>query len=169
MTTSSNPTGGLRSPKPHGGQPIPENEVERLGAVVGLNQVHSESQPALVALRNTAQRLFHTPVAFIGMIEEETQRLLTVCIAPQGAEATTPAADFKEMVTPRDCSICQYTIMFRSGEFLITLAISLSVANLKSGLQSGFRSSSITVWKRVGSRATTERWCAVTARCYANI
>ncbi len=111
MTTSSIPTDGLRSPKSYGGQPIPENEEARLGAVVGLNQVHSETQPALVALRNTAQRLFQTPVAFIGMIEEETQRLLTVCIAPQGAESTTPTADFKDMVTPRDCSICQYTIM----------------------------------------------------------
>ena len=111
MAINSNQTEGLRSPKSYSGQPIPENETDRLDAVFRLNQVHSESQPALVALRNTARRLLGTPVAFIGMIEEETQRLLTVCIDPQGADAAIDAVDFKELITPRDCSVCQYTIM----------------------------------------------------------
>ena len=91
--------------------PIPNNEAERLEAVTRLNQVHSENQPALIALRNTARTLLRAPVAFIGFIEEETQRLLTVCIVPQNTGNTLPAAEFKEMVTPRDCSVCQYTIL----------------------------------------------------------
>ena len=110
MTTKSTTSKTIRYPKPVSGPPIPDNERERLGAVQDLNQVHSESQPALIALRNTARRLLKAPVAFIGMIEEETQRLLTVCIIPQGKDAA-PGVDFKEMVTPRDCSVCQYTIM----------------------------------------------------------
>ena len=50
------------------------------------------------------------PVAFIGFIEDETQRLLTVSIVPRADEGLAPM-DFKEMLTPRVCSICQYTIM----------------------------------------------------------
>ena len=91
--------------------PVPTNEAERLEAVTRLNQVHAENQPALIALRNTARTLLRAPVAFIGFIEEETQRLLTVCIVPQNAGNALPATEFKEMVTPRDCSVCQYTIL----------------------------------------------------------
>lgn len=93
------------------GLPRPVEEGRRLEAVTGLNQVHSENQPALIALRNTAQALLRTPVAFIGFIEEDTQRLLTVCVIPQQPESKAKAVEFKEMLTPRDCSICQYTIM----------------------------------------------------------
>ena len=63
-----------------------------------------------MALRNAARSLLKMPVAFIGFIEDSTQRLLTVTVAPQGEQACEPL-DFKEMLTPRECSICQYTIM----------------------------------------------------------
>ena len=93
------------------GLPIPHNEDARLDAVVGLNQTHAETQPALIALRNTARALLRTPVAFIGFIEEESQRLLTVCVVPQEESSTTGPIEFKEMLTPRNCSLCQFTIM----------------------------------------------------------
>ena len=93
-----------------GGSPKPANEAQRLDAVTGLNQANSEQQPELVALRNAARSLLKMPVAFIGFIEDNTQRLLTVTVAPQGTQACDPL-DFKEMLTPRECSICQYTIM----------------------------------------------------------
>ena len=107
--------------------PVPGNEAERLEEVIRLNQVHAENQPALIALRNTARTLLRAPVAFIGFIEEETQRLLTVCVVPKQGEGAAPPAEFKEMVTPRDCSVCQYTILETShlvipdlGEFIRT-------------------------------------------------
>ena len=99
--------------RPHqqrGANPKPANEPQRLDAVTGLNQANSEHQPELVALRNAARSLLKMPVAFIGFIEDNTQRLLTVTVAPQGEQACDPL-DFKEMLTPRECSICQYTIM----------------------------------------------------------
>ena len=93
-----------------GPSPKPDNECKRLDAVTGLNQSNSEHQPELIALRNAARLLLKMPVAFIGFIEDNTQRLLTVTVAPQGDQACDPL-DFKEMLTPRECSICQYTIM----------------------------------------------------------
>ena len=93
-----------------GASPKPANEPQRLDAVTGLNQANSEHQPELVALRNAARSLLKMPVAFIGFIEDSTQRLLTVTVAPQGEQVCEPL-DFKEMLTPRECSICQYTIM----------------------------------------------------------
>ena len=93
-----------------GASPKPANEAERLDAVTGLNQANSEHQPELVALRNTAQVLLKVPVAFISFIENRTQRLLTVTVVPQDVRSCE-SLDFKEMLTPRECSICQYTIM----------------------------------------------------------
>ena len=93
-----------------GPSPKPENEPQRLDAVTGLNQANSEHQPELVALRNAARALLKMPVAFIGFIEDNTQRLLTVTVTPQGEQVCEPL-DFKELLTPRECSICQYTIM----------------------------------------------------------
>ena len=61
------------------------DEPQRLDAVTGLNQANSEHQPELVALRNAARSLLKMPVAFIGFIEDSTQRLLTVTVAPQGS------------------------------------------------------------------------------------
>ena len=93
-----------------GAAPKPSNESARLESVTGLNQANAEHQPELVALRNAARSLLQMPVAFIGFIEDETQRLLTVSIVPRADEGLA-SMDFKEMVTPRVCSICQYTIM----------------------------------------------------------
>ena len=109
MSNLSQSTRSLRGVGPaRKGLPKPSQEGQRLEAVTGLNQIHSENQPALIALRNTAQALLRTPVAFIGFIEEDTQRLLTVCVIPQEPESKAAAVEFKEMLTPRDCSICQY-------------------------------------------------------------
>ena len=101
---------GLNLPRSRGASPKPANEAERLDAVIGLNQSNSEHQPELVALRNAAKSLLKMPVAFIGFIENNTQRLLTVTIVPKDNQSCG-ALDFKEMLTPRECSICQYTIM----------------------------------------------------------
>ena len=100
----------LNFPRLRGASPKPANEAERLDAVTGLNQANSEHQPELVALRNTAQALLNVPVAFISFIENRTQRLLTVTVVPQDVRSCE-SLDFKEMLTPRECSICQYTIM----------------------------------------------------------
>ncbi len=93
-----------------GASPRPANEAERLDAVTGLNQANSEHQPELVALRNAAKSLLKMPVAFIGFIEDKTQRLLTVAVAPKD-DQSCESLDFKEMLTPREYLICQYTIM----------------------------------------------------------
>jgi len=100
----------LNYPRLQGASPKPANEAERLDAVTGLNQANSEHQPELVALRNAAKSLLKMPVAFIGFIESDEQRLLTVTVEPKDDQSCEPL-DFKEMVTPRECSICQYTIM----------------------------------------------------------
>ena len=91
--------------RPHqqrGANPRPANEPQRLDAVTGLNQANSEHQPELVALRNAARSLLKMPVAFIGFIEDNTQRLLTVTVAPQGEQACDPL-DFKEMLRNFRC------------------------------------------------------------------
>ena len=100
----------LNYPRLQGASPRPANEAERLDAVTGLNQANSEHQPELVALRNAAKSLLKMPVAFIGFIESNEQRLLTVTVAPKDDRSCEPL-DLKEMLTPRECSICQYTIM----------------------------------------------------------
>ena len=100
----------LNLPNSRGASPKPDNEADRLDAVIGLNQANSEHQPELVALRNAAKSLLKMPVAFIGFIENNDQRLLTVTVAPKDDQSCEPL-DFKEMLTPRECSICQYTIM----------------------------------------------------------
>ena len=85
--------------RPHqlrGANPKPDNEPQRLDAVTGLNQANSEHQPELVALRNAARSLLKMPVAFIGFIEDSTQRLLTVTVAPQGEQAPEGAAPADE-------------------------------------------------------------------------
>ncbi|MEE2645373.1 MAG: NAD(P)/FAD-dependent oxidoreductase [Myxococcota bacterium] len=112
MSTEPHLNRPLRSVRPASeGPPVPLQEDQRRDAVTALNQLHTENQPALIALRNTAQALLRTPVAFISFIEDETQRLLTVCVVPKERGEPVSSVEFKEFITPRDCSICQYTIM----------------------------------------------------------
>ena len=101
----------LRYPIVYKTPPIPDNEQARLESVRDLNLQDAESIPELVAIRDTAQRLLGVQAAVITNIEENVMRILTARMLPGRDSTEGRALELQDFEVPRDCTICQHTIM----------------------------------------------------------
>jgi NAD(P) transhydrogenase len=101
----------LVTPKFRDTPPIPANEAERVRTVHDLNQLHSEAQPELAGLRDAAQRLLQIPFAAITLIEGAVQRSVTTRVEPSPQDSLGIAFEGRGKEIPRNCTVCQHTIM----------------------------------------------------------
>ena len=90
--------------------PIPNNEAERLEAVTRLNQVHSENQPALIALRNTARTLLRARWPLSGLSKRKPSAC-SPCVSFPKIPGIPARSGVQGNGDARDCSVCQYTIL----------------------------------------------------------
>ena len=75
----------------------PENEAERMEALRSLGLLNTPPEERFDRLTRFAQRLFDVPIAYVGLIEENSQWFKSI----QGS-------DLQEM--PRDLSFCSHTL-----------------------------------------------------------
>lgn len=78
--------------------PVPENEKERLEALYSYNILDSSADKDMDAITLLASRICQTPVAYVSLIDEKRQWFKAMI-------------GFNRDETPREDSLCQYTIM----------------------------------------------------------
>lgn len=101
----------LKGPIVRAAPPIPENEPDRVQAVLDLNQQDIKAPPELIALRDTAQRLLGVQTAVISTIESDIMRVVTGKMSPKRDMEQGLVLELQDFSIPRDRTLCQNTIM----------------------------------------------------------